>query len=121
MKKLEEIKNILCDELDGIVKGGKLSVGDLDTLHKITDTIKNINKIEMYEEESYGDWEARGRYSRDYMPPMSYGDKRHWVKGHYSRDDFKGYSLNRLREIAEMADGGEKRIIETAIAEIERM
>lgn len=123
MKKLDEIRNVLCEELDGIVKGGKLSVGDLDTLHKITDTIKNIYKIEMLEtEESYGDWEAKDNYSRDEMrtlPNVSYG--RHWVRGHYSRDDFKSHSVRRLKEIAEMADTNERRAIEKAIAEIERM
>lgn len=123
MKKLDEIRDVLCEELDGIVKGGKLSVGDLDTLHKITDTIKNIYKIEMLEaEESYGDWESKGNYSRDEMrtlPNVSYG--RHWVRGHYSRDDFKSHSVRRLKEIAEMADTNERRAIEKAIAEIERM
>ena len=123
MKKLDEIRDVLCEELDGIVKGGKLSVADLDTLHKITDTIKNIYKIEMLEtEESYGDWEAKDNYSRDEMrtlPNVSYG--RHWVRGHYSRDDFKSHSVRRLKEIAEMADTNERRAIEKAIAEIERM
>ena len=123
MKKLDEIRDVLCEELDGIVKGGKLSVGDLDTLHKITDTIKNIYKIEMLEtEESYGDWEAKDNYSRDEMrtlPNVSYG--RHWLRGHYSRDDFKSHSVRRLKEIAEMADTNERRAIEKAIAEIERM
>ena len=123
MKKLDEIRDALCEELDGIVKGGKLSVGNLDTLHKITDTIKNIYKIEMLEtEESYGDWEAKDNYSRDEMrtlPNVSYG--RHWVRGHYSRDDFKSHSVRRLKEIAEMADTNERRAIEKAIAEIERM
>ena len=123
MKKLDEIRDVLCEELDGIVKGGKLSVGDLDALHKITDTIKNIYKIEMLEtEESYGDWEAKDNYSRDEMrtlPNVSYG--RHWVRGHYSRDDFKSHSVRRLKEIAEMADTNERRAIEKAIAEIERM
>lgn len=123
MKKLDEIRDVLCEELDGIVKGGKLSVGDLDTLHKITDTIKNIYKIEMLEtEESYGDWEAKDNYSRDEMrtlPNVSYG--RHWVRGHYSRDDFKSHSVRRLKEIAEMADTNERKVIEKAIAEIERM
>ena len=118
MKKLDEIRDVLREELDGIVKGGKLSVGDLDTLHKITDTIKNIYKIEMLEtEESYGDWEAKDNYSRDEMrtlPNVSYG--RHWA-----RDDFKSHSVRRLKEIAEMADTNERRAIEKAIAEIERM
>ena len=85
--------------------------------------MKHITLKEMLEtEESYGDWEAKDNYSRDEMrtlPNVSYG--RHWVRGHYSRDDFKSHSARRLKEIAEMADTNERRAIEKAIAEIERM
>ena len=35
--------------------GGKISAGDLETLHKLTDTVKNIDKIEMLEEEMEGE------------------------------------------------------------------
>ena len=42
--------------------GGKISAGDLEALHKLTDTVKNIDKIEMYEEfeEEGGSSYARG-------------------------------------------------------------
>lgn len=112
---------MLCDEIEELASCEKISV-NLDTLNKITDTIKNIDKIEMLDTESYGDWEARGRYSRDDYNRhggMSYG--RHYVRGHYSRDDFKSRSVERLRELARSADGKEKRVIENAISEIERI
>lgn len=39
-----------------------MSAGDLEAVHKLTDTIKNIDKIEMLEADGYsnngGDWEA---------------------------------------------------------------
>lgn len=68
-----ELKEMLCDELESIVEKGELSISSLDTIHKITDTIKNIHKIEMLDGEkgsrgSYGDgtgYSERRRYSRD--------------------------------------------------------
>jgi hypothetical protein len=69
MKYLEEIKEMLCEELEKIGKKGELSAGSLDIVHKLTDTIKNIDKIEMLEEgggSSYDDeggmWTAKGSY-----------------------------------------------------------
>ena len=63
MKSLEKLKDMLCEELDKIGKKGELSAGMLETVHKLTDTIKNIDKIEMYEqyEEDGGSSYARGR------------------------------------------------------------
>ena len=53
--------------------------------HKLTDTIKNIDKICALEEEGgyseAGDWE--GAYNRG----SSYSNRgKHYVRGHYSRD-----------------------------------
>ena len=59
---LEDICEKLCRELDEIAKKPELGAGDLDIVHKLTDTMKNIYKIEMYEEDGgysrAGEWEA---------------------------------------------------------------
>lgn len=47
---LYDLKDMLCAELDEIGKKGEMSAGDLETVHKLTDTIKNIDKITMLEE-----------------------------------------------------------------------
>ncbi|MCM1364392.1 MAG: hypothetical protein NC122_04100 [Faecalibacterium sp.] len=92
MKSMEELKMMLCNELDTIAKRGGMSVSTLETVHKLTDTIKNIDKIIMLEEDGgysqNGDWEARGSYGRE----SSYANRRgtHYVRGHYSRDDGYG-------------------------------
>lgn len=108
MKRLHEIKSRLCEELDSYA-GRSLSRAELDEIHKLTDTIKNIYKIEGLEDGSYsmdGGWEARGMYSRDghayarngmngnsYDDGNSYGNYSnnnrgmHYVRGHYSRAD----------------------------------
>lgn len=38
MKNLETLQDMLCDELDEIAQKGEMSAGDLDTVHKLTDT-----------------------------------------------------------------------------------
>ena len=50
MKVMYDLKDMLCAELDEIGKKGEMSAGDLDTVHKLTDTIKNIDKIMMLED-----------------------------------------------------------------------
>lgn len=101
-KAMYELRNMLCDELDELARKGDLGAGDLEIAHKLTDTIKNIDKIEMMEDDGYsrdgdysrgGDWEAdmRGTYGRG----SSYARRgTHYVRGHYSRAD----SMEHLRE-----------------------
>lgn len=130
MKYLDEIKDKLCEELEEYSKKGKMSAGDLETIHKLTDTIKNIGKICMLEEEGGysehgGEWEARGGYGmgrsyneggssyarnrrRDSMGRYSrngdgYSEEgsRGGNRGGYSRDGAKGYMLEQLEDMME--------------------
>lgn len=115
MKALYELKEMLCKELEEIAEKGELTAGSLETVHKLTDTIKNIDKIMVIEEESGysdrggmysqrrdnqgrysrdGDWEARGRFGVGHSYDeggSSYANRgKHYVRGHYSREG--GYS-----------------------------
>lgn len=78
MEYIEKIKKMLCKELDEYAMKGKLTMADLDAVHKLTDTVKNLDKIEMLEEESGGYSEARGGRGRggrsSYEGGMSYDD-----------------------------------------------
>lgn len=108
MKKAEELKEMLCEELEAIASTGNISRSDLDDVSKLTESLKNLYKIEMLEEASEysqdGEWEARGNYARgnmrsnrnysydddmDNMNRNSYARRRgtHYVRGHYSRAD----------------------------------
>lgn len=94
MKALDDLREMLCEELEGIARKPEMSAGDLETVHKLTDTIKNIDKICMLEEDGgysqAGDWEAemRGNYGRG----NSYANRgKHYVRGHYSRDGGNSY------------------------------
>ena len=85
MKAMEELRETLCAELDEIARKGEMSAGDLEAVHKLTDTIKNIDKIIMHEENGYS--QAGGRNIRGYGDGNSYANRgEHWVRGHYSRD-----------------------------------
>ena len=56
MRYMHDLKDLLCAELEDYAekgkKSGKMSMGDLESIHKLTDTVKNILKINMLEEES---------------------------------------------------------------------
>lgn len=107
-KAMYELRNMLCDELDELARKGDLGAGDLEIAHKLTGTIKNIDKIEMMEDDGYsrdGDYSRDGGYSRggDWQADMrgtygrgsSYARRgTHYVRGHYSRAD----SMEHLRE-----------------------
>lgn len=101
MEYMHELKEKLCDELEEIANKGELGSGDLEIIHKLTDTIKNLDKIEMLEDGGYsqaGDWEIEGRaYNRG----NSYARRRD-SRGRYSRGGGRMYSR----------DGGKDRMME---------
>lgn len=94
MHDMENLKYMLMDEVEEFERKGKLTSGDLPTVHMLTDTIKNICKINMYseEEEGYsregGNWNARGSYDGG----ESYARRKRDRMGRYSRDGGGGYS-----------------------------
>lgn len=81
MHYMEDLKDLLCAELEEYAekgrKSGKMSAADLDGIHKLTDTVKNILKINMLEEEGgyseASDWMGEGRmYGMSYEGGSSY-------------------------------------------------
>lgn len=113
MKALYDLRDMLCSELDEIAHKGEMSAGDLETVHKLTDTIKNIDKISMLESDGYsrsdgGVWPTRGNYGRG----SSYARRgTHYVRGHYSRDDGRDAMLRRVQEMMDDADDSDREII----------
>ncbi len=94
MEKLYDLKDKLCEELEEFARKQEMGAGDLEVIHKLTDTIKNIDKICMLEEEgSYSEAVDGGDYGRG----SSYANRgKHYVRGHYSRDGgMNGYSTRR--------------------------
>ena len=91
MDYMMDLKDLLCAELEEYAekgkKSGKMSAADLDGIHKLTDTVKNILKINMLEEESGysedGHYMGEGRiYGTSYDDGMG---------GNYSRRGGSSY------------------------------
>ena len=142
MKHLEKLKEALCEELDKFGKSGDITVNSLDKIHRLTDTIKNIDKIMMLEEE--------GGYSEGYMDDgmmhgISYARGRRYAKrdsmgryssdgGSYDGDDYserrtgRGYSrdeatdhlMRQLGNMMEDADPKQRETLKKWMRELER-
>ena len=127
MMDMHALKSMLEKELKVYEGRTKLNLADLDAVHKLTDTVKNICKIEMLEEGENDDY-SEARYSRrggyaydggnSYDSGNSYA-RRHYVRGHYSRDG-GGYSrdgsservMDMMRDMMEDASPEERKTIE---------
>lgn len=128
VRMMDKLKDKLCEELGSVSRKNGMTSTDLDNIHKLTDTIKNLEKIKMYEGEG---GQSERRYSRDggsygsynngsynngsYDGGTSYG--RHWVTGHYSRDDSRQMLREQMQKT--MNDGDlspdQRRAIEDAM------
>ena len=90
MKALYDLKDKLHMELEEIARKPEMGAGDLELVHKLTDTIKNIDKICALEED--GGYSQAVDNMDGYNRGNSYANRgKHYVRGHYSRD---GYSQN---------------------------
>ena len=102
MEYMYELKDKLCKELDEIARKPEMGAGDLEIIHKLTDTIKNLDKIEMLEDGGYsqaGDWEMEG--SGSYNRGSSYRGRKRDSMGRYSREGRGGrggYSRHDAKE-----------------------
>ena len=71
-----DLEEVLCKDLEPYAKKGSLTRNDLETVFYLTGAVKNLEKINMMQEQgnSYGDgeWNAMGTYSNGRMP-MSNG------------------------------------------------
>lgn len=129
---MHELKEKLCEELEEIARKGELGAGDLEIIHKLTDTIKNIDKIEMLEEDDGysrdGDWEAdmRGTYGRG----SSYRGRKRDSMGRYSRTgrmypdrvysrgDAKEHMMEQMEDMMGGANEREKEILRRAMDQL---
>lgn len=99
MNAMYDLRDMLCNELDEIARKGDLGAGDLDIVNKLVSTIKNIDKITMYEDgySRGGDWSAdiRGNYGRG----SSYRGRHRDAMGRYSRTDAKEHMRAQIEDM----------------------
>ena len=140
MKHLEKLKEALCEELDKFGKSGDITVNSLDKIHRLTDTIKNIDKIMALEESGYSEGymddgvmygssyargrryakrDSMGRYSKDggYSEDDDYSERR--GRG-YSRDEATDHLMRQLGNMMEDADPKEREALKECMRAIER-
>jgi hypothetical protein len=129
MAKMEELREMLCEELDKITKKGELSAGSLDVVDKLTHSIKSIDTIIAMEEAGYssddysmrGNSYARGRGSNAKRDSMGrYSSDNYSMRGgrsgergrNYSYDDEMADLREQLEDMEHMAkDEESKRMI----------
>lgn len=122
----EKMLDELCDYEERAKKNpsSRMSESELEKIHKLTDTVKNICKIEALEDCGYsegGTWTARGSYGgaemhgdyRGYENGSSYARGRRYAKrdsmGRYSRDDGKNDIVESLEDMLDDATSEKER------------
>lgn len=111
MRKMEELKELLCDELDMIADKGELTAGSLDTIDKLTHSIKSIETIMAMAGESYeGSYQGGSyrSYARGGQGGRSNRSYRSYARGRGGRSN-RGYSRDddieeRIMDIMEEVD-----------------
>lgn len=131
MEHMYELKEKLCRELEEVARKPEMGAGDLELIHKLTDTIKNIDKIDALEDDGYsrdGDWEmeGRGRYNRGSSYARRKRDSmgrysREWRDGRYSRDDAKTHMMEQMEQLMNGSQNErEREIIRRAMEQLEQ-
>ena len=128
MEKLYDLKDKLCEELEEIVRKPDMGPGDLELIHKLTDTIKNIGKIEMLEEE--GGYSQEDGRDDGYGRGMSYArgsggyhrggrNTRRDSRGRYSRDDGRSAMMEHLEMALDSASDQDRETIKRFMRQLE--
>lgn len=147
MKKMYELRDMLCEELDKLTDKGQVTSGSLELIEKLTASIHYIDEIIQMEDGGYSNGysnargrgrganrDSMGRYSGDdnYSNRMSYDYANDYSRDGYSRDGYsrdgysRGYSrdskhmVNQLRSmLQDTQDPETKKAIEKCINQIE--
>lgn len=126
---IEELREMLCDELDKIAGQGELTAGSLETVDKLTHSIKSIDTIMAMDSAGYSNegpyWKGGG------TPYVRNGARRMYSRNSYergigrsrsrdySRGDGKDEMIEQLEELMEEAyDSKTKEAIKRAIHQI---
>lgn len=106
MRYMEDLKEMLCEELDKIASKGELTAGTLDTVQKLTHSLKSIETIMAMEDYSGDDmsYENYRRYERGGNRGRSNrGSYRSYARGGRGRSR-RMYSGDDMEKITEMMD-----------------
>ena len=111
MGTMEDLKRMICTELEEIAQKGEMSAGDLDTVYKLIVSKEKLLRIDELEDKlGYSEDGRRWRYSRDGEPDRGSSYGRHYVRGHYSRDGRYSRDEGKAQlaeQIRDMVDGSD--------------
>lgn len=114
---MDNLKEKLWEELEEIDRKPEIGPGDLELVHKLTDTIKNIDKICMLEG---GEGYSEAMDGDVYWRGSSYANRgKHYVRGHYSRGG-GDYSERRRDSMGRYSRDGAKEHMMMQLEEMER-
>ena len=139
MRKLENLRDTLCEELEKVAKKESISTEDLDIIDKLAHAIKNIDKI-MYDDSydgggyyfgsygrgSYDSYDSYARRGRDGDGDGRYNEGRSRDRGYsrdYSRD---GRSMDHMRDklermMSEASNDKERETLRRVMNQMEMM
>jgi hypothetical protein len=146
MEYIEKLKEMLCKDLEQYANKGKIAGVELEIIWRLTDTIKNLGKIEMLEENDgysknsydddssyargrrYAKRDSMGRYSRadGYSEEGdSYGRHNSYdipgADSHdYSREGAKDHMMSKLGKMIENASPEEREVLKDCMRKLER-
>lgn len=133
MEKMEELRDMLCEELEHIAEK-EITTGTLDVIDKLTHSIKSIDTIMAMEEsgysnsyrsyddgsyDGYGDYGRRGSYARG-RGRNARRDSRGRYSRRYSRAEAKEDMAEKLEDMmGETNDPTVRKALESAIKRME--
>lgn len=123
MHKLEDLKEMLCEELEKYGEKKELTAGSLDVVDKLAHAMKNIDKIiEGYDGGYSGRSYARDRDGRDGRSYRGSYAQRRDAMGRYSREDYSMAMAEDLRDLMKDApDQQTRQDIQRIVSRLEQM
>ena len=121
MDYIYELKDKLCTELEEIAKKQEMGAGDLELIHKLSDTIKNLDKIEMLESGHSNDYSRD--YNRDYDRDSSYRrhrDSRGRYARNYSRHDATSDMVEMMESMMDSVSGKDREVLRRCMEQLGR-
>ena len=110
MQMYHNLKDMLCEELEQITRKGELTAGSLDTVDKLTHSIKSIETIIAMHDSGYSNTHP---YYREHSGKRD-------AMGRYSRDDARDSMIHDLRELMhEAPDDHTRKRFQSFIRELE--
>lgn len=130
MHAYHELKEMLCNELEELVKKGDLSAGSLDVVDKLTHSIKSLDTIMAMEDAGYSnDYGYSGARRRDSMGRYADGGSYNYRYNgggyngrRYSRDEAAEEMVHEFERLMEEAPNQEMReVIQKAVKQLKSM